>query len=170
METELGGLDDRPQVGDSVNMKRLLHDFSVRPQKERDSFTQITWCDSCYKADLGMFNPIEFEKNGKRFLEGICTRCGSKVISEIIDKNANGSDEDIIWPLHHQSKPALTRIPDKPAVTMTWSSFSRDGYYSLRTAGSASRKSLIVFCILLTICILAILTYLLYPVYLQGGF
>jgi len=46
-----------------------------------------TWCDICNKADLGLNNPKEYEKNGRIHIAGNCLACGNKVVSEIIEKS-----------------------------------------------------------------------------------
>jgi hypothetical protein len=131
---------------------------------------QITWCDSCFKSNLGMLNPIEYEEDGKLYLEGVCSRCGSQVVSEIIDKDSGGRDCDIVWPIRHPERPPLTRIPERPAVTGPWRFSSREGYYPLRSPNKSSKRSAIVLCIMLTILILTIVVIKIYPLYRQGGF
>lgn len=151
-------------------MNRIPRDFGARPQDEQDSFTQITWCDSCLKSNLGLFNPVEYEEDGKLYLEGICSRCQSQVVSEIIDKDSGGRDCDIVWPIHHPERPAPTRIPERPVVTGPWRFFSKDGSYPLRTPNRSSKHSAVVLWIMLTVMILTIIIILIYPLYRQGGF
>ena len=52
-------------------------------------FLKHTWCDKCKKADLGLNDPVEYEKNGKIFISGNCCACGNQVVSEIITKQVD---------------------------------------------------------------------------------
>ncbi len=45
-----------------------------------------SWCDSCNEADLGMENPVEFEQDGKIFVEGNCSQCGASIQSALEEK------------------------------------------------------------------------------------
>jgi len=70
----------------SMSEEITKREFSLRPKDEKEWLIQNTWCDFCGKADLGMEKPIEYEKNGKYYLSGLCSICGQKVISEIIEE------------------------------------------------------------------------------------
>jgi len=48
-----------------------------------------TWCDHCSKADLGLIDPLEYEEDGQIYLEGKCKACGKRVVSKIIERDAN---------------------------------------------------------------------------------
>ena len=124
---------------------RIACDFHARPAKEQDIFSKITWCDSCFKANLGMFHPIEYKIGNRTYLEGGCTRCGSVVRSEIIRKRFDDSEEDVIWPIQDRSKPPLTYLPRKSFSTFVIGSFSKYGYYPLRTSREISKAAQIVF-------------------------
>ena len=71
-------------------MSRETRDFFIRPQEEQADFLQQTWCNSCQQVDLGMKNPIEYEEQGRVFIEGECLKCGTAVTTEVVD----GVDED----------------------------------------------------------------------------
>ena len=59
-----------------------LHDFI-----ERKVFIENAWCEVCDEANLGLFGPAELEVYGNKFIHGYCRRCGTKIVSEIIEKN-----------------------------------------------------------------------------------
>jgi hypothetical protein len=63
--------------------------FLERPQFEREYFLAHTWCDVCAEADVGMHSPREYEEEGSIYLEGICTRCGNTVRSEVTEYDAD---------------------------------------------------------------------------------
>jgi len=48
-----------------------------------------TWCDECQAPDLGMRNPVEYEEDGVLYVEGVCLRCGNRVVSEIEERDGN---------------------------------------------------------------------------------
>lgn len=132
-------------------------DFNVRPEKERDVFTQTTWCDSCCYNNLGMLEPSEFKLRDKTYLKGKCSRCGSIIISEIIDKNISGSDVDIIWPIRDRSKPALTYLPRKSYDShFNWGG-NKFGSSPLRTVTRASVTEKIVLWIVVLMVIVVII-------------
>ena len=60
----------------------LLHDFF-----ERKVFLENTWCELCDEANLAIFNENEFEIYGSKFISGHCRRCGTKILSGVIEKN-----------------------------------------------------------------------------------
>jgi len=64
------------------NYHFLLHDFI-----ERKVFIENTWCELCDEANLAIFKQNEYEINGNTFILGYCRRCGTKILSEIIEKN-----------------------------------------------------------------------------------
>ena len=63
-------------------------DFSRRPWSERQWMLENTWCPGCAEADLGMTDPVEYEEDDQVFLEGSCSKCGGRVVSEIHDKDS----------------------------------------------------------------------------------
>lgn len=65
-------------------MTKVERDFLAREPWEQRWLIENTWCDICNEADLGLFDPIEYEENNKIFIEG---KCGSRVISGIIENN-----------------------------------------------------------------------------------
>ncbi len=71
-------------------MTRKLRNFYDRSPSERDFLMNDTWCDYCQKADLGLDNPLEYEIDGKLFVEGVCKKCSKKVKTEVIEDLLNG--------------------------------------------------------------------------------
>ncbi len=70
-------------------MARRERDFNAREAGEQAWLRQNTWCDECQAADLGMRDPIEYEEEGLVYVEGTCLRCGSRVVSEIQERDAH---------------------------------------------------------------------------------
>ncbi len=66
----------------SQNYQILLPDFF-----ERKVFIENAWCNSCDEANVGIFGPDEFEVYGDKFIRGYCRKCGTKIVSEIIEKH-----------------------------------------------------------------------------------
>ncbi len=64
---------------------KVNRDFNERDYHDRSWLLQNTWCEICLKSDLGMDMPTEYEMNGKIYLSGFCTVCGSEINSEIIE-------------------------------------------------------------------------------------
>ena len=64
-------------------MARIERKFSTRNAEEKRWFASNTWCDCCAKADLGLTDPIEYEEDGKIFIEGKCIHCGHRVVSSV---------------------------------------------------------------------------------------
>ena len=65
---------------------KIIRDFKERSEQEQKWFLQDTWCSKCQLPDLGMVEPSEYEEDGHMFIGGRCTKCGSSVVSEIIEK------------------------------------------------------------------------------------
>jgi len=145
---------DRYQPKRVKDVKRILCDFLSRPERERDIFTQTTWCDSCSFGNLGMFEPVEYMLGEKKYVEGKCTRCGSIVVSEIVKSEVDGVEEDIIWPIHHASKTALTYLPRKSYGTFVFGGPSKFSYSPLRTPRKISKAAQIIFWIICAILVL----------------
>jgi len=57
-------------------MKRIL-DICHLPLGYRQWLTSRTWCDSCYRADLGITEATIYEEAGKKFVQGKCKACGT---------------------------------------------------------------------------------------------
>lgn len=144
-----GSRRNRPKGVGGAN--RILCDFSARSEREQEIFTQTTWCDSCFYGNLGMLEPVEFILDGKRYLEGKCFRCGSVVISEIVKSDISGVEEDIIWPIHHNSWPARTYLPRKSFGTFVFGGNSKYSFSRLRTPRKISKTSRCVFLIIVLI-------------------
>jgi hypothetical protein len=66
-------------------MNRKEKKFHSRNLAEQKMFSEDTWCDFCNEADLGLNKPIEYELGEKIFIEGVCKKCGYRVVSEIIE-------------------------------------------------------------------------------------
>lgn len=64
---------------------RFARNFFARPADEQRALSKESWCDTCGMADLGIASPVEFEKDGRVYLEGTCPRCGSQVITELVE-------------------------------------------------------------------------------------
>jgi hypothetical protein len=60
----------------------LLHDFF-----RRKIFIEDAWCGFCDETDPGLFGADEFEVYGDKFILGYCRNCGTKIVSEINEKN-----------------------------------------------------------------------------------
>jgi hypothetical protein len=67
-------------------MSRIPRNFQLRSPDEQFWFQDQTWCNYCNQADIGLKNPLEYEEDGKIYVEGNCRRCGKTVRSEITEK------------------------------------------------------------------------------------
>jgi len=67
-------------------MSRIPRKFQLRSPDEQFWFQDQTWCNHCNQADIGLNNPLEYEEDGKIYVEGNCRRCGKTVRSEITEK------------------------------------------------------------------------------------
>jgi hypothetical protein len=70
---------------------KKVRDFTARPAEEQRWMLVNTWCDVCNQADLGMTNPVEYEKDEKVYLEGTCCRCGRTVVNLITEHDSGAS-------------------------------------------------------------------------------
>ncbi|MCW8887385.1 MAG: hypothetical protein OQK12_19340 [Motiliproteus sp.] len=68
-------------------MSKEQQDFFSRPQEEQDAFLSQTWCNECMEADLGMTDPEEYILDGNRYVEGKCKRCGTSIVTELVDED-----------------------------------------------------------------------------------
>lgn len=64
---------------------RSARNFFARSVEEKRALSKESWCDSCGKADLGIAEPVEFEEDGKVYVEGKCPCCDAHVITEILE-------------------------------------------------------------------------------------
>lgn len=71
-------------------MTRKYRNLNARDQFERDWLIENTWCGHCRLADLGIDKPIEYEADGRLFIEGICRGCSRTVKSEIVEPGSDG--------------------------------------------------------------------------------
>ncbi len=78
---------DHPLNDPNSVKERISRRFEDRPQDEQRDFLSMTWCQSCYQADLGMTDPIEYEWHGRVFVEGRCVQCGERVATEIVEED-----------------------------------------------------------------------------------
>ena len=69
------------------NINKSNHHFLLYDFIERKVFIENTWCELCDEANLAIFNQNEYEFDGNKFILGYCRRCGTKILSEIIEKN-----------------------------------------------------------------------------------
>ena len=66
------------------NCHILLHDFLGR-----NLFVENPWCTSCDETNVAIFGSEHFEVFGDTFIHGYCRKCGTKVLSRIIEKRIN---------------------------------------------------------------------------------
>jgi hypothetical protein len=66
-------------------MKKHCH-FQLLDFIERKAFIENAWCSVCNDAKAGKFGSTEYEVYEKKFIVGYCRKCGTKIVSEIIDK------------------------------------------------------------------------------------
>jgi hypothetical protein len=137
-ETRPYGKNHR-KTRDNKPKERIHRDFQVRTQKEKETFTKISWCNSCQASNLGMFNPVEFELNGRIFVEGDCPNCNGRIISEIIHQKDERFDEDIIAPIYDQSVKSQNELRQSPYASLLPWLFIGSGDNRL---GNSPRKSL----------------------------
>jgi hypothetical protein len=64
---------------------RVSRNFEARPESERAALCKETWCGICQQADLGLLNPVEYQSEGRVFVEGACRKCGATVVGEIVE-------------------------------------------------------------------------------------
>ena len=50
-------------------MARVIRNFYQRAPSERSWMIESTWCNTCRLHDLGLENPIEFEEEGRVYVE-----------------------------------------------------------------------------------------------------
>jgi hypothetical protein len=67
---------------------RVQRDFFSRGQPDQDFIRDNTWCDTCDEADIGLLNPVEYDEDGRVFVEGVCARCRSPIVTEIAEHSA----------------------------------------------------------------------------------
>ena len=67
----------------NVVYQRLEKNFKERDSDEQEWITENNYCGKCQKADTGLNYPIEYEFDGKIYVDGICkvcrTSCGSEM-------------------------------------------------------------------------------------------
>ncbi len=62
---------------------RVPRDFFARDWIDQQSICDNTWCNKCDEADIGLLNPVEYEEDGRIFVEGACARCRGTIVTEI---------------------------------------------------------------------------------------
>ncbi len=68
---------------------RVPRNFLQRDPAEQRSICSDTWCSRCNQADLGLRTPVEYEEDGRIFVEGACAACGESVVTELREIRAN---------------------------------------------------------------------------------
>ncbi len=63
--------------------KKIIRDFNKRDKEEQEWIIENNYCDNCKKADTGLNFPIEYEYQGKIYVDGVCKVCGSSCSTEI---------------------------------------------------------------------------------------
>ena len=74
---------------------RTPREFHARSAAERAALVRDTWCDACSKADLGIDEPHEYEEHGRVLLAGTCKRCGTAVVTVLIESGASEANATI---------------------------------------------------------------------------
>lgn len=64
---------------------RKLRNFLARCEAGRYWLIEESWCEACGEADLGLSDPVEYEENGARYIEGKCMSCRTTVRSVILE-------------------------------------------------------------------------------------
>jgi len=67
--------------------RNKYRDFQLLEFFEKKQFVEAAWCEVCKTTDIGLFGPNDYQVLGKKFIKGVCRNCGSKVVSEIVEKN-----------------------------------------------------------------------------------
>jgi hypothetical protein len=68
---------------------RVPRNFAARPELDRLSMLEATWCGACAQADLGMSDPEEYEEDGRVFLAARCRRCGGAIVTELLERRCD---------------------------------------------------------------------------------
>lgn len=75
-------------------MEIIERDFYARDKEDQQAFLTQTFCNTCLEMDLGMVEPVEYEREGVIFIEGKCAKCGDTVVTEIADDETDGEWEN----------------------------------------------------------------------------
>jgi hypothetical protein len=75
--------NEQPRTLGTVVYERKERNFHERHIDEQDWITDNNYCDNCKKADTGLEFPIEYEFEGKVYVDGICKICGHPCSIEI---------------------------------------------------------------------------------------
>ena len=67
--------------------RNKYRDFQLLEFFEEKLFIEDAWCEVCKTTDIGLFGPNDYQVLGKKFIKGVCRYCGSKVVSEVVEKN-----------------------------------------------------------------------------------
>ena len=78
---------EKPRTLKNVVYQRLERNFKDKDFEERVWITENNYCKKCKKADTGLIFPIEYEFDGKIFIDGICKICGTLCRTELKIKN-----------------------------------------------------------------------------------
>ncbi|SEM36524.1 hypothetical protein SAMN05428989_3647 [Pseudoxanthomonas sp. GM95] len=68
---------------------KTKRDFFVRDRLIQEAVCEDTWCDRCVQADLGLIDPVEYEEDGRVFVEGRCARCSAVVVTVLTERQAD---------------------------------------------------------------------------------
>lgn len=72
---------------DEVEETVIKRDFYARDADEQADFLSQTWCNQCMEMDLGMSDPVEYASQDRVWVEGVCVKCLSQVITEIVEED-----------------------------------------------------------------------------------
>lgn len=75
--------DEKPRELKNVIYQRVDRNFKGRDSDEQEWITENNFCGKCNKADTGLNYPIEYEFNGKIYVDGICKVCGTSCSTEM---------------------------------------------------------------------------------------
>ena len=75
--------NEKPRALKNIVYQRFERNFNERDIDEQEWITENNYCEQCKKADTGLNFPIEYEFEGKLFIDGICKVCGTACRTEM---------------------------------------------------------------------------------------
>ena len=75
--------NEKPRTLKNVVYQRLDRNFADRDLDEQEWIIENNYCEKCKKADTGLEYPIEYEFDGKIYIDGICKVCETACRTEI---------------------------------------------------------------------------------------
>ena len=84
---------ERESPNDRLHMARVMRDFYQRGPSERNWMVESTWCGECRIHDLGLDDPVEYEEEGRIYVEGRCRICGEPTLAEIVDQRKTAESQ-----------------------------------------------------------------------------